>query len=157
MTADWLGAGSWTVDVAGAAYDAEVSLRPMYDPTTSGSRSERDRAGAGLVLARDYTAEVVEPLLAEELPAFRVATARLGSGSDVLGLDDDISGDHDWGLRLTVLVDDVDIGQRRRRDGGGLPEEWRGHPTRFATTWDPTVRQRAEVASPSDSRGRGPG
>ena len=29
-----------------------------------------------------------------------------------------------------------------------LPESWRGHPTRFATTWDPVVRQRVEVSSP---------
>ncbi len=33
LTADWLKAGTWTVDVAGTAYDAVVSLRPMYDPT----------------------------------------------------------------------------------------------------------------------------
>ena len=33
LTADWIKAGTWTVDVAGAAYDAVVSLRPMYDPT----------------------------------------------------------------------------------------------------------------------------
>ena len=33
LTADWIKAGTWTVDVAGTAYDAVVSLRPMYDPT----------------------------------------------------------------------------------------------------------------------------
>jgi heterotetrameric sarcosine oxidase gamma subunit len=33
LTADWLKAGTWTVDVAGTTYDAVVSLRPMYDPT----------------------------------------------------------------------------------------------------------------------------
>jgi glycine cleavage system aminomethyltransferase T len=38
LTADWIKAGTWTVDVAGAAYDAVVSLRPMYDP-----RNERIR------------------------------------------------------------------------------------------------------------------
>ncbi len=38
VTADWLATGSWQVDVAGTPYDAEVSLRPMYDP-----RSERVR------------------------------------------------------------------------------------------------------------------
>ncbi len=39
VTADWLKSGQWQVDVAGTRYDAEVSLRPMYDPT-----SERVRA-----------------------------------------------------------------------------------------------------------------
>ena len=33
LTADWLRAGTWAVDVAGTTYDAVVSLRPMYDPT----------------------------------------------------------------------------------------------------------------------------
>ena len=33
LNADWLKAGTWTVDVAGTSYDAVVSLRPMYDPS----------------------------------------------------------------------------------------------------------------------------
>ena len=36
------------------------------------------------------------------------AAGRLGSGSDVLGLDDAMSRDHDWGCRLTLLVDAPD-------------------------------------------------
>ena len=35
LNADWLKAGEWTVDIAGTAYAAEVSLRPMYDPTNA--------------------------------------------------------------------------------------------------------------------------
>ncbi len=33
LTAEWLKTGTWSVDVAGRTYGAEVSLRPMYDPT----------------------------------------------------------------------------------------------------------------------------
>ena len=33
LTADWIKAGTWTVDVAGTPHEAVVSLRPMYDPT----------------------------------------------------------------------------------------------------------------------------
>lgn len=102
----------------------------------------------GIALARQYSAEVVEPLLTRVLPQLRFATARLGSGSDVLGLDDATSRDHDWGLRLTVLVDDEHVDRVDAVLEAELPDEWRGHPTRFATTWEPTVRQRAEVASP---------
>jgi hypothetical protein len=36
------------------------------------------------------------------------AVGRLGSGSDVLGFDDAISRDHDWGCRLTLLVDETE-------------------------------------------------
>jgi 4-methylaminobutanoate oxidase (formaldehyde-forming) len=34
VTTDWLGRASWEVDIAGTRYSAEVSLRPMYDPTS---------------------------------------------------------------------------------------------------------------------------
>jgi hypothetical protein len=64
-----------------------------------------DPALAGAGLARLFHADVVAPLLARELPRLRYAAGRLGSGSDVLGLDDPMSRDHDWGCRLTLLVD----------------------------------------------------
>jgi 4-methylaminobutanoate oxidase (formaldehyde-forming) len=39
VTKDWLDAGTWEVDVAGDRYAAEVSLRPMYDPTSARVRA----------------------------------------------------------------------------------------------------------------------
>jgi 4-methylaminobutanoate oxidase (formaldehyde-forming) len=39
LTADWLGSGTWEIDVAGVRHAAVASLRPMYDPT-----NERIRA-----------------------------------------------------------------------------------------------------------------
>jgi len=39
VTKEWLEAGSWQVDVAGELWDAEVSLRPMYDPTSARVRA----------------------------------------------------------------------------------------------------------------------
>ena len=35
VTPDWLASGTWEVDVAGTRHAAEVSLRPMYDPTSA--------------------------------------------------------------------------------------------------------------------------
>ncbi|MGO2360515.1 MAG: DUF4037 domain-containing protein, partial [Brachybacterium tyrofermentans] len=60
----------------------------------------------GADLSRAYFGQVVRPLLAAHDAGLEVAAARLGSGSDVLGFDDAQSRDHDWGLRLTVLVED---------------------------------------------------
>jgi len=65
-----------------------------------------DRDLPGAELARRFFTEVVEPLLSQALPGLGYAAARLGSGSDVLGLDDAMSRDHDWGCRLTLLVDE---------------------------------------------------
>jgi len=67
-----------------------------------GDEAAADLPGAELAAA--FHREVVGPLLARELPRLRYAAARLGSGSDVLGLDDAMSRDHDWGCRLTLLV-----------------------------------------------------
>lgn len=58
----------------------------------------------GLALARAYWGQMVRPLLDEAVPHIPRAAARIGSGSDVLGLDDEMSRDHDWGLRLQLIV-----------------------------------------------------
>ena len=39
VTPDWLATGRWEVDVAGTRHPAEVSLRPMYDPTSARVRA----------------------------------------------------------------------------------------------------------------------
>ncbi|MEL7976556.1 DUF4037 domain-containing protein [Isoptericola sp. F-RaC21] len=102
----------------------------------------------GIDLARAYHDDVVRPLLAAWRPGLRYAAARLGSGSDVLGLDDETSRDHDWGLRLTLLVDEADVEAVDAHLEAALPAEHAGLPVRFATTWDPVVRHRVEVATP---------
>jgi len=115
-----------------------------------------DEAGADLPggeLAAAFHRELVAPLLARELPRLRYAAARLGSGSDVLGLDDTMSRDHDWGCRLTLLVDEADrpavaaIGDLLARE---LPERFLGYPVRFAVTWDETVTHQVQVATAGD-------
>lgn len=101
----------------------------------------------GADLAAAYSRVLVEPLLERVAPGMPFSTARLGSGSDVLGLDDAMSRDHDWGLRLTVVVAEEHVGRVDAILERDLPEHFRGRPVRFGTTWDPVVRQRAEVVS----------
>src|SRR3984885_3451953 len=95
----------------------------------------------GAELARQFHADVVQPLLAQAMPRLGYAAGRLGSGSDVLGLDDAMSRDHDWGCRLTLLVDEADrdaVPQIRELLERKLPGSYRGHPVRFPVTWDPS-------------------
>ena len=66
---------------------------------------------SGTELARRFYTHAVAPLLRKAMPGLGYAAARLGSGSDVLGLDDATSRDHDWGCRLTLLVDAGDRDQ----------------------------------------------
>lgn len=102
---------------------------------------------AGTTLARNYYVDVVAPLLGARWPELRYAAARLGGGSEVLGLDDDMSRDHDWGLRLTVFVEPEAVGEVAALLDERLPERYAGLPVRFATSWDGGVRHRVEVTT----------
>lgn len=105
----------------------------------------------GIELAAAFHRELVGPILAGAGVAY--AAGRLGTGSDVLGLDDERSRDHDWGCRLTVLVDEPDRaavpGLVERLDQA-LPDRFQGHPVRFGTTWRPGVSHQVEVATVRD-------
>jgi hypothetical protein len=107
----------------------------------------------GRELARRFHADVVEPLLAQSMPGLRYAAGRLGSGSDVLGLDDAMSRDHDWGCRLTLLVDAPDRDAVPQINGlleQQLPESYQGLPVRFPVTWDSSRAPKIEVATVAD-------
>jgi len=91
---------------------------------------------SGLELAAAYYVDVVGPLLQKRWPGLSHAAARLGGGSEVLGLDDELSRDHDWGLRLTVLVDADRVGPAHGYLEQVLPEQFAGRPVRFAVTRD---------------------
>jgi hypothetical protein len=109
-----------------------------------------DCALTGGELAREFHAGVVGPLLTERMPGLRYAAGRLGSGSDVLGFDDAMSRDHDWGCRLTLLLDEADraaiplVSRLLERE---LPESYRGFPVRFPVTWEPTLTHNVEIAT----------
>jgi Domain of unknown function (DUF4037) len=109
-----------------------------------------DHVVSGGELARRFHADVVAPLLARAMPGLGYAAGRLGSGSDVLGLDDAMSQDHDWGCRLTLLVDEADrdavpqIAALLERE---LPGSYLGHPVRFPVTWDSSRTHNVDVAT----------
>jgi hypothetical protein len=107
----------------------------------------------GIEVARGLFVGLVRPILAQHLPGLRYAAGRIGSGSDVLGLDDEVSRDHDWGNRLTLLVDDTDRAAVPIVDGllaRELPVQYRGRPIRQAMTWDPVVRHRVQADTIGD-------
>jgi len=83
----------------------------------------------GLDLARAVY-DVVGPLLATR----RHSAARLGAGSDVLGLDTPRSTDHGWGPRLQVFVEAEAADEVRALIDEHLPATVRGWPVRFG--WD---------------------
>jgi len=102
----------------------------------------------GRRLAERYFDEVVRPLLAARWPGLPVAAGRLGAGSDVLGLDDATSRDHDWGLRLSLFVDETLVDDVDRALASDLPDVAFGLPTRFPFTGEMVARHHVDVASP---------
>jgi hypothetical protein len=99
----------------------------------------------GAALSRLYYDEIVWPAIAAHWPGLPHAAGRLGSGSEVLGFDDDMSRDHDFGLRVNLLVPRGVSGQIDAYLDSVLPDAFYGYPIRFATTWDPQVRHRVQV------------
>lgn len=79
----------------------------MQTAATSSSPPSESQAKktTGLAISQDFIQSALLPLLQEELPEDydRLAVAVVGTGSDVLGLDDEISRDHHWGPRANVM------------------------------------------------------
>ena len=92
-----------------------------------------------------YYEHLVGPIVETQWPGLARAAGRLGSGSDVLGLDDTVSRDHDLGLRLNVMVSTDMVAAVAEHLEATLPEAFEGLPTLFGTTWDARRRHRVQV------------
>jgi hypothetical protein len=59
----------------------------------------------GMALSRRYFSDVADPRLKIEFPDLygRMASGLVGNGSECFGYDDEISRDHDWGDRKSVV------------------------------------------------------
>ena len=89
----------------------------------------------GLELSRHFHRQAVQPILAARYPQLRYSAGLIGSGSEVLGYDDAVSTDHNWGPRLMLFLSEPD----RARYGEAitrmlrheLPHSFMGFPTNF--------------------------
>ncbi len=88
----------------------------------------------GLALALRFFDQVVEPLV-RAVPGLRYAAALVGDGSEVLGYDDSVSTDHDWGPRVLLFLDEADYPSHAAaildRLEAGLPDRFEEWPVRF--------------------------
>jgi hypothetical protein len=86
----------------------------------------------GLELSRGFYVEAVRPILERRFPRLEHAAALLGSGSEVLGFDDETSQDHHWGPRVQLFVRDLALaGELQEVLANELPVEVAGYPTNF--------------------------
>ena len=99
------------------------------------SQGPRSSFVPGLELSEALYHEAVEPILRRHLPDLGYAAARIGSGSDVLGFDDQRSTDHFWGPLLNLFLSEDDRTRWGKQIeqvlGDELPFEVRGYSTHF--------------------------
>lgn len=97
----------------------------------------------GLDIARDYFFSWGRPFLTKQFPdlANRVAAGRL-LGSDVLGGDDEVSRDHNWGPQFDLFLSAGDYAaygkQVSEAINAAAPNPWRGY--RLAGAGDKSVQ-----------------
>jgi hypothetical protein len=86
----------------------------------------------GLEIARDFFFSWGRPFLSAQFPdlAGRIAAGRL-SGSDVLGGDDEVSRDHNWGPQFDLFLSAQDFaafGERLSQTmNAAAPNPWKGY------------------------------
>jgi hypothetical protein len=90
----------------------------------------------GLSLAESFYQEVVEPILTSNFPGLQYSAALIGSGSEVLGFDTEMSTDHTWGPRMMLFLTTDDFGAKRESIRSifceQLPNTYRGYSTNFS-------------------------
>lgn len=93
----------------------------------------------GIALSQAFYDELVRPWLAEVAPGLQHAAALIGYGSELLGFDDEMSRDHNWGPRVHLYVSRADFDAQARalvtafsraapEAFHGEPIGWRGRP-----------------------------
>lgn len=95
----------------------------------------------GLDLAGAFYRAAVAPLLSD-VPH---AAALLGPGSEVLGFDDAVSADHDFGPRVQVVVPVTAAVAEVAQRLDALPHAFGGFPVRYARSGSTEVRHHVEV------------
>ncbi len=68
----------------------------------------------GIELSRRFYEEIVRSWLSRVAPNLRHAAALTGYGSELLGFDDEMSRDHNWGPRVHIVVSETDFANHAR-------------------------------------------
>lgn len=100
----------------------------------------------GITLSRRFYEDLVAPFLAERVPNMPYAAALLGFGSDVLGYDDEMSRDHNWGPRVHIIVSEADFDAHARELVVGFiahaPQSLHGEPIAWRSRPHPPANRR---------------
>jgi hypothetical protein len=89
----------------------------------------------GLDLCEAFYREAVKPIADDVLGQVPYSAALIGSGSEVLGFDTEMSADHHWGPRLMLFLEEEAADKFRvpltKTLSERLPRRFRGYPTSY--------------------------
>jgi hypothetical protein len=89
----------------------------------------------GAKLSEQFYWRCVRPILDAQFPGLPHAAALLDSGSEVLGYDDAMSTDHNWGPRVILFLNQGELVRQAQAVHEALaqqlPREFQGYPTNF--------------------------
>jgi hypothetical protein len=102
----------------------------------------------GLDLCAGFFDEIARPILEKQFPALRYSAGLIGSGSDVIGMDDAMSRDHNWGPRFYLFLAEDDLrtcgDEVAQAFADGFPTTYRGYSTHFGDPdWSDNGTRRA--------------
>ena len=90
----------------------------------------------GLKLAGSFFHDEVKPILMSHYPDLLYSAGLIGSGSDVVGFDDEMSTDHAWGPRMMLFLGPEDFETKkdsiREVLSQELPTTYLGYSTNFS-------------------------
>lgn len=104
----------------------------------------------GMELCRRFYDECVRGIMEENFAGLLYSAGLLGFGSDILGYDDDVSQDHDWGPRLYIFLCEEDAERSKEvfnMLGRRLPASFCGYPVCFD---EPDIKPRITVGTYAD-------
>lgn len=89
-----------------------------------------------LEISRGYYKDVISPIIKEHISYLgdKYCAALIGWGSDVLGNDDELSVDHEWGPRCIIFIPETCTEYKNRVYevlNACVPDEYKGFTTRF--------------------------
>src|SRR4030042_500930 len=97
---------------------------------------ERPKFIPGLILAEGFYHDEVKPILDAVFPELKYSAALIGSGSEVLGFDTEMSVDHHWGPRVMLFLKPGDYTIKKDKIRTALSRKlrpvYRGYPTNFS-------------------------
>jgi len=92
----------------------------------------------GMQLSEQLYTQIVKEIITRSFPKLKYSAGLIDYGSDVLGYDNEVSKDHQWGPRLSIFLSTSDIieyGEKLENTlSEQLPQDFLGFSTNFSGT-----------------------